>query len=136
MRFSGSIEDKLAIQELYQLYADTSTRNLHDEWLSCWTDDGEWHSHIFDCSGKVEIGAKCREIQGMFTDLAFMSQTGPVTVTGDTATAHSTAREIGRLKDGTVFKLVGAYEDHLRKVGGQWYFARRDYRPIVQEEPS
>lgn len=136
MPLSGSIEDRLEIQELYALYADASSSNRRQQWLDCFTDDGQWNSHIFQCTGKDAIRAQGDEIMDMFDGLIFLSVMGPVTIDGDRATARSYAREIGNLKGGGVFKLAGAYEDTLRKENGRWLFERRDYTPVVDEIPA
>ena len=133
MRFSGPMEDRLAIQELHACYADASSRNAREDWLACWADDAKWYSHIFQCDGKEAIAAQFDQIMGMFDELAFISQHGPIQVEGNTARGRAVAREIGRLKDGGVFKLVGAYDDTFVRRDGVWLFARRDYRPIVME---
>ena len=54
---------------------------------------------------------------------------------GDTAQARCTAREIIRLKDGKLFKLIGLYRDGLVRQDGEWKFTVRDYEPLVFEEP-
>lgn len=136
MQFSGPIEDRLAIQELYCVYADASSRGAKEDWLACWSDDAQWNSHLFTCPGKPAIAAQWDALWASFENLAFLCQQGPVAVTGDTATARSYAREVIRLKDGGLFKLVGAYEDHLRREDGAWRFHRRDYRPLVEEPPE
>jgi ketosteroid isomerase-like protein len=133
MRSSGPIEDRLAIQDLYALYADTSSRGDREAWLSCWADDAQWCSHIFDCRGKQAIAAQYDQIMAPFEGLVFLSQVGPIEVSGDTARGRSAAREIGRLKDGGLFKLAGTYDDVIERRDGVWLFARRDYRPVVQE---
>ena len=48
------MEDRLAIRELYDTYADASCQGDAATFLSCWTDDGQWIIHLFNCTGKGE----------------------------------------------------------------------------------
>lgn len=131
MPLSGSIEDRLEILELHARYATTSSRGDKAGWLTCWTQDGSWVSHIFECHGQAAISAKYDEIMAPFAKLFFLSQPGTIEIEGDTARGQSTAMEIAEFKAGGVFKLAGAYEDRFVKQGGEWLFARRDYQPVV-----
>jgi hypothetical protein len=133
MKNSGPLEDRILIRELYGLYADASSRGSAEDWLALWTDGGQWNSHIFQCTGKIELRQQWDSLWANFASLGFLSEVGPIEVTGDTAKARSVAREIIRLTDGSLYKLIGAYEDHLVKANGEWLYARRDYRPLVEE---
>ncbi len=133
MKNSGPLEDRILIRELYGLYADASCRGSADDWLACFTGDGVWNSHIFQCSGAVELRAQWDALWANFASLGFLGEVGPIEVTGDTARARSYAREIIRLTDGGLYKLFGAYEDTLVRQNGEWLFQRREYRPLVEE---
>lgn len=133
MRNSGPLEDRILIRELYSVYADASNRGDAEAWLSCFTGDGQWNSHIFRCAGHAELRAQWDALWANFAGMGFLSEIGPIAVTGDTARARSYAREIIRLSDGGLYKLVGAYDDHLVRQDGDWLFARRDYTPAVEE---
>jgi ketosteroid isomerase-like protein len=133
MGLSGSIEDRLEIQELYARYASASSRGDKEGWLSCWAQDAVWHSHIFDCHGTEQIMSQYLEIMSDFDKLFFIGQLGPLEIDGDTARAQSQAMEIAQFKQGGFFKLGGVYEDTLGKRDGQWLFVRRDYEPLVQD---
>ena len=133
MQFSGPMEDRLLIRELYGLYADASNRGDPEAWLACFTNDGQWNSHIFQCSGKAELRRQWDQLWANFGSLGFLSEIGPIEVTGDTARARSYAREIIRLTNGGLYKLIGAYDDELVRQNGSWLFSRRNYRPLVEE---
>jgi ketosteroid isomerase-like protein len=132
MPLSGSIEDRLEILELYARYASTSSRSDRQGWLTCWAEDAVWASHIFECVGKAAIAKQYDEIMAAFDKLHFISQAGPIEITGDTARAQSNAMEIACFKTGGFFKLAGNYEDRLVKRHGEWLFLRRDYQPSAQ----
>jgi ketosteroid isomerase-like protein len=133
MKNSGPLEDRILIRELYSLYSDASGQMDTDAWLDCFTHDGEWNSHIFRCKGTEELRQQWDTLMANFEKVGFLSEIGPIEVTGDTARARSYAREIIRLKDGGLFKLIGAYDDYLVRQSGEWKFQRRDYRPLVEE---
>jgi hypothetical protein len=137
MPFTGPLEDRLAIQDLYGMSADASSRGDKDEWMGTFAQDGcEWNSHLFQCAGKAAIAAKWDELWVGFEKVGFLSTVGSIEVAGDTARARCTAREVIRLKDGKVFKLIGLYRDELLRVDGQWKFTRRNYEPLVFEDPA
>ena len=136
MPFTGPIEDRQAIRDLYDTAADASSRGDRDTWMACYAEEGcEWNTHIFNCSGKVEIASQWDQLCANFEKVGFISQVGSIEVTGDSAHARITAQEIIRLKDGKIYKLIGLYRDNLVRINGQWRLTRRDYEPLVEEEP-
>ena len=136
MAFIGSMEDRLAIRDLYGRYSDASTRGDMEEWLACFTRDGQWNSHLFRCAGAAELRAQWDVLWANFDKVGFLSEVGSIEVDGDRATCRSVAREVIRLKDGGLFKLIGRYDDFLVRTEGEWLFARRDYQPLVEEPPE
>ena len=65
--------------------------------------------------------------------MVFLVQVGSIEVTGDQAKTRSYCNEILRFKNGGVRRLVGKYEDELRRVDGNWLFAHRNYEVILDE---
>jgi hypothetical protein len=53
MPFSGPAEDRLAIRDLIDAYADAVTRNDGHARASTWAEDGEWL--IPDGAGKILV---------------------------------------------------------------------------------
>lgn len=133
MKNSGSLEDRMLVRETYGLYAMASCHGDADAWLDLWTDDAEWNSHLFTRKGKDELRGQWDDLWANFEKTGFLSDVGPVAVSGDTARAQSVAREVIRLVDGSVFKLIGIYDDYLVRDGDRWLFSRRDYSPLVEE---
>lgn len=134
MENSGSLEDRMLVREVYGLYTMASCNGDMNGWLGLWTDDAEWNSHLFNRKGKAELRQQWDQLWVNFDQLGFLSEVGPVAVNGDTARAQSVAREIIRMADGSLFKLIGVYDDYLIRMDGRWLFSRRDYRPLVQED--
>ena len=137
MAFTGPLEDRMAIHELYGTAADCSSRGDAEEWIATYADQGcEWNSHLFRNAGKDAIRAQWNALWEGFEKVGFLGTVGAIEVEGARATARCTAREIIRLKDGKVFKLIGLYRDQLVKLGGEWKFTVRDYEPLVFEDPA
>ena len=61
-----------------------------------------------------------RQLWANFSQSGFLSDAGPVAVSGDTARAQPVAREVIRMVDGSVFKLIGTYDDYLVRAGDRW----------------
>ncbi|MEW9855266.1 nuclear transport factor 2 family protein [Novosphingobium sp. M1R2S20] len=135
MGFTGSIEERLAIRELYGMYGDASWRGDREQWLSCFTQDGRWTSHLFDATGHDELRATWDGLWEDWQYVAFLGEIGAMDVEGEAAQCRSYAREIVRLNSGGTFKLAGRYDDTLVKVKREWKFARRDYTLMIDEFP-
>ena len=133
MPFIGSVEDRLAIRELFGEYSDAGAIGSAEAWLDCWTDDCHWVSHLFDVSGKPALRAQWDVLWADWKCVAFFNEIGRIEVAGSVATALSTTREIVELNNGTLFKLVGRYEDRLVKTGGTWRYQLRNYTVLFTE---
>ena len=136
MAFIGSVEDRLAIRELYSASADGSCRGDREDWLACWADNGHWITHVFECVGKDAIRQQWDVLWNNFSSVFFIGDVGALEVCGDRATARSSAREIVRLKSGGIYRLAGLYEDELVREESGWLFVRRNYIPLVEELPD
>ena len=51
MAFTGPVEDRLAIRELYGTYGDSSSRGDRQQWVPCSPEDGRWTSPPFHAAG-------------------------------------------------------------------------------------
>ena len=136
MPFTGPIEDRLAIRELFGTYADASWRGDRELWADCFTENGCWTSHLFDCKGRAELLATFEDLWKDWETVGFLSEIGSIEVDGNRAAVRSYAREVVLMKSGGIFKLCGRYEDSLVKLDGEWKFARRDYTMTIPELPA
>lgn len=134
MPFNGPIEDRIAIRELFDAYADASSRMSRTDWLACWHDDATWWTHYFDVSGKDAIAATYDSLMANVETTSFIGQLGSCEIAADRATCRSYALERLVLKEGSGnHRLTGRYEDELRKTEGQWRFAKRVYKVMIEE---
>jgi ketosteroid isomerase-like protein len=136
MTNAGPLEDRLLIRELYGLYADASCRGDREAWLACFTPDGQWNSHIFQCTGAAELRAEWDKLWADWDEVAFWGEIGWIQVSGDRAIARSYAREIVKLSAGGLFKLFGRYDDELERRDSRWLFTQRNYAPMILAAPE
>jgi uncharacterized protein (TIGR02246 family) len=136
MAFSGPIEDRLAIRELYDTYGDGSTSGDVETFLSCWAEDGQWQTHLFTRTGKAELREQWDMLWTGFDKVAFLGNVQSIEIAGDKASCRALAREIIALKGGGVFKLAGQYRDQLVRQNGTWLFQKREYSVLVEELPG
>jgi hypothetical protein len=136
MPFTGSLEDRMLISELYGRYGDASWRGAREDWVACFTADGRWVSHLFDCRGTAQLLATWDSLWKEWAGVAFLSEIGSMDIVGDRAKVRSYAREIVQLKNGGIFKLAGHYDDDLVRQHGGWLFASRVYAMKIAEMPA
>jgi ketosteroid isomerase-like protein len=134
MPFSGPNADRLAIRELFDNYTDAVARMDRADWLACWTDDATWWTHYFDVSGKAAIALTYDGLMANVEAASFFSQLGSCEIDSDQAECRSYAQERLMFRDSAgTHNLVGRYEDILRKEGGQWRFAARVYKVMIED---
>lgn len=136
MAFTGLLEDRILIRELYGAYADCSWRNDAEGWADLFTPDGVWTSHLFDCHGRAELIAEWKRLWTDWNNVMFLSEIGSIEIDGDSAQVRSYAREAVELKSGGIFKLAGSYADELVRSDGNWRFKRRAYQLMFTELPG
>ncbi len=132
MAFSGPMEDRLLIRELYDSFADAASRGDREGWLSCFAEDARWKSQYFDLQGRDAIGAKYDEIMGDVTDTTFFVQMGAIEVAGDGARVRMQQDESLLFANGSTYDLTGEYNDTLVRRDGRWQFKDKIY--VVKRE--
>lgn len=133
MPFTGPVEDRLAIRDLYDFYADASCRGDRADFLACWTDDAYWWTHYFELTGKEAIAAQYDSLMAAVKATIFSGQMCSIEVAGDKAQCRALCSE--RLLMGEIGQhvLTGMYHDELARVDGEWRFARRVYKVVTEE---
>jgi len=137
MAFSGPIEDRLAIRELMDIYADAVNQRDAELWGSTWAEDSSWKLPVIpgmeNVSGKDNIVAAWNAGMAMFPFIFMSISVGNIQVTGDTATARAYTTEVGTTLDGTEIRPRGQYDDKLVKIDGQWLFKERIFHSLYGE---
>lgn len=133
MAFTGSLEERQAIRELYGRFGDASSRQAREEWLDCWSDDGQWHTHLFLCEGTDALRQQWDTLWENFQSVIFISDVGAIEVNGSEATGRAAVQEIIRMNSGGLYKLLGRYEDRLVLEDGLWRFQRRTHHMLAEE---
>ena len=137
MAFSGPIEDRLAIRELMDIYADAVNQRDAELWGSTWAEGSSWKLPVIpgmeNVAGKENIVAAWNAGMAMFPFIFMSISVGDIQVDGDTATARAYTTEVGTTLDGTEIRPRGQYDDKLIKVDGEWLFIERIFDSLYGE---
>mgnify|MGYP003902665837 FL=1 len=137
MAFSGPIEDRLAIRELMDIYADAVNQRDAELWGSTWAEGSSWKLPVIpgmeNVAGKENIVAAWNAGMAMFPFIFMSISVGDIQVDGDTATARAYTTEVGTTLDGTELRPRGQYDDKLIKVDGEWLFIERIFNSLYGE---
>jgi len=137
MAFSGPIEDRLAIRELMDIYADAVNQRDAELWGSTWAEGSSWKLPVIpgmeNVAGKENIVAAWNAGMAMFPFIFMSISVGDIQVDGDTATARAYTTEVGTTLDGTEIRPRGQYDDKLIKVDGEWLFKERIFNSLYGE---
>jgi len=137
MAFSGPIEDRLAIRELMDIYADAVNQRDAELWGSTWAEGSSWKLPVIpgmeNVSGKENIVAAWNAGMAMFPFIFMSISVGDIQVDGDRATARAYTTEVGTTLDGTEIRPRGQYDDKLIKVDGKWLFIERIFNSLYGE---
>jgi ketosteroid isomerase-like protein len=133
MAFSGPLEDRIAIRELHDAYADAGFRGDRQGWLDCWSEDCVWKTVFGELRGRAALTKQWDQLWDTIGALGFFAKVGAIEVDGDRAATRCYIREIFLGKDGAMQKIVGRYDDQLARESGGWKFLRRDYTVLIRE---
>ncbi|MCW1430023.1 nuclear transport factor 2 family protein [Novosphingobium sp. JCM 18896] len=126
-------EDDYQVQRVITAYSLLTGRGDWDPVLALFTEDGVWEiPHLgLRFAGHDAIRAALAQLSA---DLEWVLQHNApalIEVNGDTATARSGIREVGKLKgrDESV-EYCGIYADTLVRTSDGWKFARRVFEAV------
>ena len=130
MPFTGPAEDRLAIRELLDAYADAVSRFDVDDWGALWVEDGVWslpdYPQYPDTHGKASIVEMWTTAMKDYPGIMFEAWPGSIEIDGNRAEVRSWTSEVYD-KEGKVHRDRGRYEDVCVKVDGIWPFQRRAF---------
>ncbi|MEM8903152.1 MAG: nuclear transport factor 2 family protein [Actinomycetota bacterium] len=126
-----STEDRLAIRELAETYADAVCRRDADAWGATWAPEGVWDLGGRQVEGRSELVPFWTKVMGGFPFVVQIIHSVLVDeVEGDTATARCWLGEQLTDGDGNARTTVGHYHDELVKLDGRWHYSRRTYQTV------
>ncbi len=137
MSFEGPLEDRIAIRELLEAYADAVSRCDAKDWGALWAEDSVWslpdYPQYPDTLGKPAIVNMWVTAMADYPGIMFQAWPGSIKVEGNRAVVRSWTSEVYD-KDGRVHRDRGRYEDICVKVDGQWLFQTRSFQNIHRQE--
>lgn len=138
MSFSGPSEDRLAIRELIDAYADAVTRNDAAAWAATWAQDGEWlipdgAGQTLTACGRAAIVDLWTEAMKQFPGVLFQAWPGAISIDGLHAAVCCYTCETYGSEAGTT-TVRGSYEDLCVKQDGQWRFRRRAFTVLASSQ--
>ena len=136
MTFTGAYEDRLAIRDLLDTYADAVNRRDADAWGATWAEEAEWslpdYPEIGTTKGRAAIVAMWIEAMKPYPGIMFHAWPGSIEIDGNRATVRSYTSEVYDRND-TTMRDRGVYEDICVKIDGCWLFAARSFRNIHRQ---
>ena len=138
MPFTGPLEDRLAIRELIDAYADATMLRDAQAWGELWAQDAVWELPDFpeygDTVGREAIVALWIRAVADHRDLIYVATPGSIEVDGDRATVRLYTSEVyGGADGGRAIRRRGRYDDELVKREGRWYIARHRFQMLHEE---
>lgn len=131
--FSGPLEDRMAIRELLETYADATYRCDEPVWASLWTEDATWtFPHIPELGtirGKERLVELWRGSGVAYPNISVGLSPGMIHVIGDTAVGRFYVSEIYEGGDGRAVHGRPYYEDSYVKRDGRWFIRTRTSTP-------
>ncbi len=128
MAFEGPIEDRLAIRELIENYADAVFQRDEKRWAANWADEASWNLAGMEVKGKANIVGMWKQAMAGFSFVAFFAAPGAIEVDGNKARARVYTAEDLVETSGKRRHVIGQYDDEFTKQSGRWLFSQRTYR--------
>ena len=134
MAFIGSVEDRLAIRELLESYADAVCTVDAAAWGETWAEDGVWelpdYPEIGKITGKGNIVTAWEAAMAHYPGIVFAVMPGTIEVDGDQAAVRSYTSEVYNDSNGVTKRDRGRYDDVVVKRAGKWLFKKRVFKNI------
>ena len=139
MPYTGPFEDRLAIRELLETYADAVTRCDAVSWGATWAQDAEWslpdYPEIGTTKGREAIVGMWVEAMKAYPGIMFEAWPGSIEVDGTSAVMRSYTSEVYD-QNGVTMRDRGVYEDTCVKLDGKWHFKSRSFRNIHRQHAA
>ena len=130
--FTGPLEDRMAVREVLETYADAVNQFDGEVWASLWVEDSQWdlpdYPELGTVHGKKAIVDMWHSAMPNYPKLTFNITIGSICVEGDTATTRSYISEVyDDPKTGKDKRAQGEYNDRLIKQTGEWLLQHRTF---------
>lgn len=126
---TSHLEDKLAIEELIASYNQSLDGGDYPTWVACWADDAVLDGIGKLLTGKAQIQAFADQYEGStrskINGLKHYTVNILSKIDGNKATSSSYLQLVNTTSKGVKIVFTGRYEDDLKRVNGQWQFAKR-----------
>ena len=136
MAFEGPVEDRLAIRELIDAYADAVILHDAEAWGATWAEDAVWsvpdYPEMGDVHGREAIVTTWKAAMENYPGIVFVANPGSIVVDGDHAIVRSYTSEVYDI-DGATKRDRGRYDDVCVKRDGKWLFQKRVFKNIHRE---
>jgi ketosteroid isomerase-like protein len=121
-----SIEDRLAIRELQDRYAEAVFRYDAVAYAATWTADAHWEILDHKVDGIADILALWKKFMDDMDTVVMNVTGGTIDIQGDTGTGRWYILDVNRTKDRRELIISSAYDDvYQRDEKGQWRFKSR-----------
>ena len=134
MAFEGPAEDRLAIRELTETYADAVCRNDVEAWKSTWMEESLWSfpdvPQLGSIRGRQAICDTWSAIMSGLPGLVLSSIPGSLKVEGDSATGCCYVADVYDDASGHCVRSHGRYDDVFAKSHGKWRFVSRTFTSL------
>lgn len=122
------MDDTAAIQQLLNRYTDGCNRQDWPQVMDTFAEDGCWVAQGHEFRGHAAIQPAMAGFLVAFAYFVQVNTPAVIEIAGDSATARSTIREMGRFKDRDEgFEVLGRYDDEIVRTADGWKFARRTF---------
>jgi len=134
MSFSGPAEDRLAIRELVDTYADAVCRRDADAWVGTWAPQGQWLIRGACIRGHADLRSTWVAAMAAYRFVGFSGYPGAIMVEGDSARLRVQTAEWLVPVSGRPRLQHGSYDDLLLRVDARWRFARRSFTVLQSQD--
>jgi uncharacterized protein (TIGR02246 family) len=131
MAFTGPTEDRTAIRELLESYADAVNQRDAEAWGILWCEEASWslpeETGFGTVEGRKRIVEAWTNAMAYFPNVVFITAVGNIKVDGDRATMRSYTLETYDDPGGQPHRDCGQYDDELVRIDGEWKFRTRRF---------
>ena len=139
MAFVGTVEDRLAIRELLEAYADAVCEVDADAWGATWAEDSVWelpdYPQIGQITGRSNIIAAWIAAMAQYPGIIFIATPGSIVIEGERAAVRSYTSEVfDDQASGKTTRDRGRYDDIVIRQNGRWLFKKRRFKKLHREQ--